>query len=114
MSAPQSHGSSLAERVRHDFDIFRKRPEILYLDTAATSQHPDAVLHVGAGVRGGEGQWGRLHRAACPQMYMCRCAPVLCTSNLTASVASTQEMHHYYHRGCANVHKGVEHELRCR
>lgn len=46
MSAHDSPGSGLAERVRHDFDIFRKRPEILYLDTAATSQHPDAVLHV--------------------------------------------------------------------
>lgn len=50
MSGAQSqHGSGLAGRVRRDFDIFRKRPEILYLDTAATSQHPDAVLQVRQG-----------------------------------------------------------------
>lgn len=41
-----SHHGGLGERVRHDFDLFSKRPEILYLDTAATSQHPNAVLKV--------------------------------------------------------------------
>jgi len=32
------------EKIKEDFPIFRERPEISYLDNAATSQKPDAVI----------------------------------------------------------------------
>lgn len=65
-------GGSLADRVRGDFDILSRRPDLVYLDTAATALKPNAVLqarsegaaaasaarrHHGAGA-----DWRRRHR----------------------------------------------------
>lgn len=83
--AQKHHGSCLAERVRRDFDLFRKRPEVLYLDTAATSQHPDAVLHVrrAGGLGGGAGWPGRREwRQHLRRMHLCGrwlCSSQQCT-----------------------------------
>ena len=33
-----------AEKIREDFPIFRERPELVYLDNAATSQKPEQVI----------------------------------------------------------------------
>ena len=33
-----------SEKIREDFPIFRERPELTYLDNAATSQKPEAVI----------------------------------------------------------------------
>lgn len=40
----QSSGGSLADRLRKDFDILSRKPDLVYLDTAATSLKPNAVL----------------------------------------------------------------------
>ena len=32
------------EKIREDFPVFRERPELAYLDSAATSQKPEAVI----------------------------------------------------------------------
>ena len=42
--AAPTAAACLADRLRGDFDILSRRPEMIYLDTAATSLKPNAVL----------------------------------------------------------------------
>ena len=40
-------GDGLGSRLRADFDILHNKPNLVYLDTAATALKPNKVLQVG-------------------------------------------------------------------
>jgi hypothetical protein len=95
----EKQAGPMGERLRPDFDLFKNRPELVYLDTAATSQKPLSVLEASASFLDKPDAGGtpaQSAAAACRSAIMAVCAfasPML------------QSMHTYYHNSCSNIHK---------
>lgn len=66
MSGGEFKDSGGLKGCRAAFDLLQRRPELVYLDTAATAQKPAPVLQAGLGLSGCGGCGGGRRRSCAP------------------------------------------------